>query len=493
MYCNKCGVRLSDDSNFCEKCGTPVTNVKEENKVEAVASEKVIEEEKRIEIEEKQVTREIKIEKSDTSFLDEAVADLRPDDLDELIPKKNFSVVIAIVVVVVLIAVGVFIYFDLTTDDSAKKGKEKDYQSIINEYALSIESVASDYLLKHELINDFSEIKDLVKYDKHKVVCNNVYINIDGTVYLSECSVDGKEVEEVYGRKKSILTKEGEEVCSTNYNEENNELEFHFEKEVVSVFECESKECGLYETEYFKYNSCLDQIAVIQDGDLYYLYNYQAGQNVIDPMSDIAAIKKDNKYVGFIIQDAKTEKYGYVDTRGTVKLELEYDDLGIIHNGKLYDRGMNLDTKEIIAKKDGLYGVIDYTSGKEIIPFKYEQVYLGEDNKYVAKKDGKYYVINKDMEEVLDKSYDMIFVFKDVLVVNDDDKLKIVDYDGESIIDDEIDISVDYSESLESGVFGYNVVRENDNIVIQINDSNTTDMITKYIYNTKDKKLKKQS
>lgn len=464
MYCKKCGEKLAEDSNFCEKCGTPIS--KEEVKT-------TVEDKK--------------------SLLDEVVADLGPDDLDDLMPKKNYALVITIVVITVVIAIGVFIYFDLTTPESAKKGKNIDYQEIIDEYGGTIEQVASDYLLEHELINDFSEIKDLVKYDKHKVSCDNVYINIDGTVYLSECSVDGKKVNEVYGRKKSILTKDSEEVCYAEYSEEKKELEFYFDGEIVSVYECNYSGCDLYETENFKYNSCLDQIAVIQDGDSLYLYNYQAGQEVIEAMSEIAALQEDGKNIGFIIQDEETEKYGYVDTRGTIKLDIEYDALGLISDGKIYDRGINLDKDKIIAAKDGLYGVIKLSSGEEIIPFKYEQIYLGPNDYYVIKEDKYYYLIDSDGNKITDKEYKMIFAFEDILVVNEDNKLKIVDYKGESIIDDELDVLIDYKDKPISGIFGYNATKEDNKIIIEINEATEEGYTTsKYIYDIEDKLLSEE-
>lgn len=484
MYCKKCGVKLSEDSNFCEKCGTPIAKEEKEEIEKNIILETVNKTEELIKEDTEKEKRRI--------LLDEAVADLGPDDLDELIPKRKISFVVIIFVITIIVGLLVFLYFNLITPDSKKKSKGKDNQEIINEYAKSIETVASDYLLEHELIDDYKEIESLVKYDKHDVVCNNIHINIDGTVYLSECSIDGKNVKEVYGKRKNILTKE--DACYIENNEESDELEFHLDGEVVSVYECDSKDCGLYEVNDFKYNSCLDQIAVIHDGDSIYLYNYYGGQEIIDALSLLVPVKNNGKYIGFIVQDEESELYGYVDLRGTVKLPIEYDSLGLISNNILYDRGINMSSDKIIAAKDDKYGVISFSTGKEIIDFKYDNIYLGTDDNYVIKEGKLYYLIDSKEEKILDKGYDMIFAFEDILVVSEDEVLKIVDYKGKNIISDEIELYIDYKETPTSGIFGYRAFKENNNIIIEVNDSTYSGYETiTYKYDIESKKLEKQS
>lgn len=485
MYCRNCGEKMAEDSNFCEKCGTKFEKTEDKDKSAEIELKNNIDNKSELDKEVKNINENIKT--------DIDVSDLKPDDLDELMPKKNYALVICVIIVILMIGVGGFIYYDLTKSSDNKKTKAIDYQAIIDEYAKSIETVASEYLIDHEIINDFSEIEDLVKYNKHKVSCDNIFINIDGTVYLSECSVDGKKVDEVYGRRKSILTKDSEDACYTKFNSDSDELEFYVDGEITSIYTCEHDKCDLYQTEDFKYNSCLDLIAVIEDGETKYLYNYKEGQKILDGFDEIVAIKDNNKYVGFIVKDNETSKYGYIDTRGIVKIPMEYDVLGLISADKMYDRGFNYTEDKIIAKKDNKYGVIKLSTGDEIVPFNYDEIYLGVNDYYVIREDKSYYLINKDGKKVLDKAYKMIFAFDNLLIVNEDNKLKFIDYNGNSVITDELETYIDYKEEPVNGVFGYNATQQGNEITIVVNKASEdgyNDII--YVYNIDSKKLEEK-
>lgn len=114
---------------------------------------------------------------------------------------------------------------------------------------------------------------------------------------------------------------------------------------------------------------------------------------------------------------AKIEnKYGVVDSKGNIKIYIEYDQIGIdstqfekndIKNKYLLDNGM------IPVRKDKLWGAFD-KNGNEILKLEYESFgYIAQTNKdalnllmvpdynvMVAKKDGKYTLINSVGEEI---------------------------------------------------------------------------------------------
>ncbi len=451
MKCKNCGQELASDSNFCDKCGA-------------------------------------KVEIDEAQPID--VSDLGPDNIDDLMPKKHHTFLICFLVLLVAIIAGTFMYLSLQDEPIIKKkSKENDNQTIIDDYAKEIEAVASSYLLDHELINDFAEIKELVEYDAHDVSCDNTYINIDGTVYLSECQIDGKHVDEVYGRRKNIATKA--DACDVVHDSDEDTLQFYVDKELISVYECDHDKCDLYDVT--NYNSCYDMIAIIEDGDNKYLYNYQAIQNLLDPFREVIPVMSKDRYLGFIAQDKKTEKYGYIDTRGTVKLEFDYDRLGLIINQKLNERTFNLDEDKIVVAKNDKYGVINLSTGQKILDLKYDDAYLGTSDNYVVKDGKKYYLIDKDGKKILDKGYDMIFAFKNVLIVSEDEKLKIVDYEGNKLVDKEIDLYMTYKMEPIGNVFGYNAKQNINEITISVDKSEVDGYETKeYIYHIDTKTLEEK-
>ena len=540
MFCSNCGKKIPADSKFCEKCGAVVEDIdelddtlllnKEEFKDNVVSndeeanvidsqsleneelakdidkSEEEIVEEK-LEEETKEITQEIpkkkhlsyedddyesekkKLAGSHTmllSNLDDAVADLKPDDFDELMPKSSNRRIIVVTILLILTLIGICIYFLVITPNNKKEEKPVvNYQQIINDYAKSIEKVASEYLLDHDVINDFSEIRSLVKYKDHKVSCENVYVNIDGTVYLSDCTVDGVKVEEGYGKRKNILTKNDESACNVKYDSTKGELEFYVEEELISVYSCTSSDCNLYNENDFKYNSCLDSIALIKDGNKIYLYSYEAGQELFDAFSEVIPVSIKGKINTLLVKDYLTEKYGYITLKGTSILNNEYDELGIIKDGKLLDQGIDLTNDRVVAAKNNKYGVIHLSNGKQIINFYYSDIYFAPNNNYVVKYGDKYYLVDSNDEKVLDNSYSMIFPFDDLLLVNENNKLKFINYNEKEIIEDNKNIYLPYN--LRGENIGYNVYKENN--VIKIDVYKSLDNVIKYEYDIDNKKL----
>lgn len=86
MYCRNCGEKMAEDSNFCEKCGTKFEKTEDKDKSAEIELKNNIDNKSELDKEVKNINENIKT--------DIDVSDLKPDDLDELMPKKNYALVI---------------------------------------------------------------------------------------------------------------------------------------------------------------------------------------------------------------------------------------------------------------------------------------------------------------------------------------------------------------------------------------------------------------
>ena len=117
--------------------------------------------------------------------------------------------------------------------------------------------------------------------------------------------------------------------------------------------------------------------------------------------------------------------YGVIDRNGNIKIHLEYDEIGVDIT-KFTDNDIKnkfiLVNNLIPVRKDNLWGFFDKT-GRQVVDFKYESFgYIASNNRdamnllvvpeynmIVAKRDGKYALVNSEGEEtvpnILDDTY----------------------------------------------------------------------------------------
>jgi len=104
--------------------------------------------------------------------------------------------VIVILAIIALIAVPIILNI---IDDSKKSGDKRS----IELYAQALKNAIGNYQVKNPQDKDITleKIKDDIEYKGNKVECNITQINKDGTIYLSDCKINGKQVEYTYGKE----------------------------------------------------------------------------------------------------------------------------------------------------------------------------------------------------------------------------------------------------------------------------------------------------
>ena len=97
----------------------------------------------------------------------------------------------------------------------------------------------------------------------------------------------------------------------------------------------------------------------------------------------------------------------------------------------------------ITAVKDGLYGVINITTGKIIIDFKYNELHISG-SAILTVQDNLLYPISTDEKYLLVNGYNYIYGYDNIYVVIKDKKLNILDNNEKTLIITPIEISEDY-------------------------------------------------
>ena len=151
-----------------------------------------------------------------------------------------------------------------------------------------------------------------------------------------------------------------------------------------------------------------------------------------DQIEAIDNVEKNNNvwYEENVLKINKKGKYGLIDLNGKELLPAEYDEITALD-------GME---NSIVVKKDDKVGLVN-DNGSIIIEAKYKEIKpLGETYKegYITiDEQGKYGVISATKREILENKYDEIssIYLKEYYLVKENDTKKIVNSNGETIIE----------------------------------------------------------
>lgn len=335
-------------------------------------------------------------------------------------PKLNVKKVIAVVVAILVIIMFVIAVGKLMKSD--KKRSE----------SLSIKSYFPVYTNKKwGVIDNNGNIVIEPEYEEYIIIPNN-------KKDLFICTYDVEYDKKTY--KTKVINANNDEIISGydkiqpvyNYDKGNN---IFFDDNVLSV-EKDNK-YGLVDYTGKVLLNCeydgieavkgIENSLIIKKEDKVGLADDE-GKVIVQPeYKEIKSIG-DNYQNGYITINSKN-KYGVLDFTGNQVLENKYDDISQIYCNNMYiveknnkyelikksgetvlkdfDSIKSINDENIIVKKDGKYGIKN-TSGKELVPAKYQDLEYTFSNYYIAKKDGKYGIIDTANKQMLKFEYENI-------------------------------------------------------------------------------------
>jgi len=303
-----------------------------------------------------------------------------------------------------------------------------------------------------------------------------------------------------YETDSSVLELNISETTNYSYKENEQQTLFTFYKLIpnegykqINQYSCKDDSCYVYGSECTWYMNLEKGKILLSDGGEAILYDFEKG--VLGKYE--FGIENIGNY--FIVQDTNSKKYGIVDIDGKIIKEFNSDGYGKrlakLQNRNTYSTEYDL----IIEKKKDKYGIVKISKDEVVIDYKFDDIRLFNDKYFKAKTGANWYLYNiSTKEKVLEEGYKELFIVNNEIIITlIDNYLYIKDYQGNNIIEDKIEVFMEYKENACCGmVSGIGIKEENGIVYINVNKETENEMYMydtdQYEYNIKDKKLTKK-
>lgn len=423
---------------------------------------------------------------------DKVLEDNNDDKENKSKCKKKIIIILSCLIVLLLL---IWLCLDIKKNKDKEKIKddvynqselsEKEKENKIKSYGKKLEKVISDYYKENNVLLSYDEALKLIKNDDD-ISCSIHEIYDDGGVYLSDCSFGGKKTKYSYGEKRQVNE-------PTEIVEDNTKINVYINKSTgkatltkptnIKDYDIYVVDCGrIYQNATLFENT---QYVLYQTSDYYMqLKNYVTNKKILENVSYKAILPfknkdgYDTKYLAVLI-DNKWGIYN-LDT-GKVIVAASFDGFSIGSNNNSTTGPMEMITPVknnlVIAYKGQKYGVVDYTSGVEVIPFTYSNISKVGDYLYASVEYGLNGVIyDLDGKIVVDKKYNNVYGVTNgnYVLVNKDNRIVLVNMSGKVIFD--------FGDDTGLGKLNF-MIENNGELFFQFHLAEDTENCKEYIYN----------
>ncbi len=219
------------------------------------------------------------------------------------------------------------------------------------------------------------------------------------------------------------------------YETRDDKIVFYDGEKEISSYVCVGT-CSIYSLGRYQYFSKEDHIIALQDGEHLFLYDFVEDKEITDNLKRLENLYREEKTVAFIATNS-SDKVGIINTKGEVIIPFEYEDFAYSFGGGdvtdySYERNV------ITALKDGKWGLITLDKGKTKIDFKYDDIYFNDYDALSVKKDGLWYLLDLNGNQVFEEGYNIIIPINSYVLVAKDNVFRILNYSGEKILSKDI-------------------------------------------------------
>lgn len=335
-----------------------------------------------------------------------------------------------------------------TSNDNKKTLTKNEEKQVINGYGDALKGVLAVYYEKQNVLLEYDDAIKLIDY-KYDISCKTHEIYEDGSIYLNNCSIDGKTTTFSYGEKqeKKEEPKISEDAIKVYVSKKNSEATLE-----------EPKKLDDYDLYTFEIDGKYSDLTLLSESSEYIFYsdseynvhmlNYKNGKKVMDSLNYQAVLPikigeiYDTKYVAIKINN----KWGiYNITNNERVVAHKYDSVTpLLYMGvggpALYvntlDDGVvavvNYSNEENTPSE---YGVINYKTGKEIIKQEYKSMLKSGSYLWAVDFYDEGHIFDYSGTEYLNEMFDKVYWIVDgkYILVNDKNVIKLVSIKGKEI------------------------------------------------------------
>lgn len=362
--------------------------------------------------------------------------------------KKKIIIIVLAVLIVLILATWAFLSWkeskkeEKIKDEVYKEEKltEKEIEKKIKTYGEAMEKVISISYTKENKILTYEEAVKLI-HNSDDIVCNIHEIYEDGKVYLNECSYAGKKTKYSYGEKQE--PKQIDEATTISvYVNKSSKVATLKKPNDISNYDVYTVDTGSKYQDVDLFGKT-EYVIYFDSGYVVHMKNYVTGKDIFSELNpkDIRAFTNneeyDTSYVALLIND-KWAIYN-IDTSKAIVANI-YDHITTIYSGTGTYGPQNaiavINDLYVLASRNNSVGIINYKTGKELIPIQYQTVSLGTnylfaitgDTGYIYDFNGKTYLTGE-----LDKIYDI--TKGDYVIAQDNDRIILANISGKVIYD----------------------------------------------------------
>lgn len=409
-------------------------SIESPSEVETMDEEVVTEEMETDEMKEPS-SEEMPVEKEE-NFKEQVEGDIKPKK------KKIWPFIILGIVLLIVIILCIALKPTKKKDVTRKELTKAQQKEIIDEYGEALQGIIGVYYEKDNVLLQYDDAIELVHYD-YDVVCDEHEIYDDATIYIAKCSIDDQDTEYTFGvKKKKEEPKEGSIKVYV----------FKKTKEATLDTPNNVKDYDVYS---FDLNGTYDHLELLgEKSDYVYYYttdyktkmmNYKTGKKALENIDYevIEPIVYNGKNdLNYVIVGINGKKGIYNLNTGEKVVDTIYNTF-VLQSGPYGVYGPSVVAYAVSdgiitgCKEEKVCGVINYRSNREIIPFRYEAVYLSGTILVGKDADQKLHLFEMNGAELIADKFDLIYgvVSGQYVLVKDGDHTKIVSINGSEIYD----------------------------------------------------------